>query len=316
MIAILVFLFVSAAMLGILAVASELYRRGEASRTANDEAMAVLNLLDRDLAAAVHPDQLGQFWAKPLGPAGNCQVGWTIEDQASDSGYSFVVWGVDGVVPDAELRRARYEEVVPGEIGTYPDDTDIEGMTGGDVTVRPITIGILHFGVWLAGTGTGGGDEWTLPADGFWTQIQRDPPTGPVKATEPVIDPQPYTTFRGMRYPHAIRITLMLTGGGRFAPRGRVVADDGQLVLRVRGLGRVPTLRGSLARIGDELVGFHGVAGDRLLVNEDSNDGPLDPATLRGRRVYRSADPGGGHAPKTRVYLGHQYGMVRIIARR
>jgi hypothetical protein len=329
LVAIAIFLVMSTVMIGILAAATGLYRQGERARTANDETMAVLNVLDRDLGRAIPRRQGGHFWAWHETPAagvadGDCIAAWIIEDPASlQSGYSMVAWGVIGTAPAATLRRTVFRDVVPLRLETYPADADLQKLAGPGSVSQDLVGGVLHFGVWLLGTSRGGGalpgtgGPWLHPADDFWIEAAGIP-TPPTCPTEPIAGQPPYSTFnRDHRYPLLARFTLILTGGGRTLPDGRVLADDQERQLRTGGLGDVPVLPGSLARIGDELIGLHGLAGGRLLVNEDLAHGPLNrPGAIDGlgRGVYRSAPPpSGGHPRGTAVFLGHQFSLIRQL---
>ena len=326
MVSIGIFLVISTAMLGVMTAATSLYQQGERSRAANDEVMAVLNILDRDLTRALSSEQDGQFWAWCVDPNdttlkgnaepdGDCIVAWTIEDGVSTTGYSMVAWGVEGQGPTARLRRYVYLGVDLNDWETYPDDDDLRNFQGGN-TNQFLVQGVLHFGAWLLSTSRNAAEPKVKPRDDYWIEVT-DIRDGFPEHTEPRRGLAPYSTFDGHRYPLAIRITLMIKGRAETVHDGRVRSDDGEQALRTRGLKNVPSLRGTLARIGDELVGFNGLAGDRLQVNSVLEHGPLfdqDPADRSGRGVYRSTPPGAaGHPANAKIHLGHQISLIRQL---
>ena len=105
LIAVGIFSMVSTAMIAIMATAIDLYRAGEYARAANEEAMAVFGLLEKDIEQAVSPANGGHFYAKSYPDAGNCAVDWTIQNvniidnngnrRDDNVGTNFVLWYVD-----------------------------------------------------------------------------------------------------------------------------------------------------------------------------------------------------------------------------
>lgn len=312
LISIMIFSVVSTAVVGILFAATNIYQAGESARGATDEAISVIDLLDRDLAAAVPPRQGGIFHAhSPQGAAaGNCLVAWTIGNPAVLGGSSrFVVWGV----VNGQLRR---------RVSDNPVDLNDAPLAGSSV----VSGDCLHFGVWLAGTPVGAVEDGllaTVPQDG-WQRIRSRGTNPLVIDSEPVVDPLPYASdaadFAAARdpaygYPSALRFTILLRAG-RAEREGVVVSDDGGLNLRIAGLPQLPSGPGNVIRIGDELVGFTGIDADgRLRVNQREGDGPRNLDTDSGRGIWRSLSPDGGHPPGTAVRLGQRWTLTRTLWR-
>ena len=98
-------------------------------------------------------------------------------------------------------------------------------------------------------------------------------------------------------------MTVALTGGGRFAAQGFVVADGGATI-RIGGIKALPTIPGSMVRIGDEWVGYSGYSNGTLDCATTS-----DPLVGRGQRRSTSST----HAAKTLVRLAHTYSLVRDL---
>lgn len=321
LVAILVFTMVSVAMVGILATATRVFEEGETARAANDEAMGVFALLDGDLERAIPAAQGGHCYAAVLDDGtGNCVVGWTIlnpdpTERGADGGSTrFVVWGVDG--GDQLVRR---------ELAAIPDTGALAApaslLAGGEVVTR----GCLHFGAWLAGTSHDAplGTSRYPERDRAWTTMAGVDDTGAPYAGWPAEPRDPSTFYstndtwtlpggatRSPRYPLAIRFTVILAGSTRYAKRGIVVDDDGASRLRVAGIQGIPTLAGSLVRVGDELVGYHAHRDGWLTINTDWSHGPLG-AGGTGRGVYRSTPA--THARGTEVRFGRQYVLARVL---
>ncbi len=80
LVSILILSVVSIAMIGILMVSSELFRRGEFSRSSNDEAIAVMGALDDDVKRIIPVVDGGWLYAalSRTPHDGNCILGMAI----------------------------------------------------------------------------------------------------------------------------------------------------------------------------------------------------------------------------------------------
>lgn len=324
MISIGIFVVAATAMLTMLFGATELFRRGEAARQAGDEATLVTAALRDDLARVV-PVRLrngapaaewGWMRGALNGGAGNCLLGMVITNpdaaMLSSSGVAnagdartgarqYVCWFVAPDPDDptdaskAQLRRAVY----PAGTGTSrPNPAATDGVV--------MCYGCLHFGVWfelaqahrrVTAVSAGGSD---VPAVDWETD---QPPFAGLP-----LDTDQQLTAGGITFwpqPDAVRVSLVLTGGGRYAVRGTLARDlaagDNQAV--IAGIKALPTISGSILRIGDEWVRYADFRSGIVTV--------ADPAT--GRGALRSG--ASGHAARTPVYAGQPFSIVVELPR-
>jgi len=308
LVSLMIFSIVGVAMLGIMFMATELYRRGETGRAANDESVAVLATLDDDLARMVPRAAGGWFYAAVSTPADT-----TIADADPDGGtllafkitrrdrslvqssgegtHTIVAWWVDRA---RQLRRA--ERLVPPRT-TIAHDDDLDALksmvdmnTHGSWPV--ITTGCLHFGAYLTT------DTNVRVADDDWYGPNALPMVGSFYCTGPE-DLMPF--------PEAIRITTVLTGGGRFAPAGFLIApiSDGTATtpFRIAGIKALPTASGAMLRVDDEWIGYDGYNGKSISMTGS------DPWIGRGRRRSQGVP----HDAKAVVRLGYTHSLVRIL---
>jgi prepilin-type N-terminal cleavage/methylation domain-containing protein len=299
MVSIMIFLVVGGAMLGILLLASNLYRQGEAARSANDEAVAVLADLDADLARAIPPGDGGILYADVHDASGNTLLAFTTAardtttmDHSGLGARTIVVWWVDG---KNNLRRAERAEPPDNDPAIDEDMNEMIDMISGAtaLTWPIITTGCLHFGVSLSLDG----DPRTSTRD--WSS--RSSSEYPTAAASYYHGTDPY--------PRSLLATVALTGGGRFATTGFVVSDDGASI-RIAGIKGLPTLPGSMVRIEDEWIGYNGYANGTL----SCPTVPAQPLVGRGqRRSTVAAHPGAGPARAT-VVLAQTYSLVRDLA--
>ena len=84
MVSLMIFIVVSGAMVGIMLMSSELFRRGEFSRAANDEVVAVLGAVSDDLNHLVPETGDGWFFAGVPTASGNTLVAYTTAGQNPD----------------------------------------------------------------------------------------------------------------------------------------------------------------------------------------------------------------------------------------
>lgn len=342
LVALMIFSFVSLAMVGSLLVGTRLFRDGEMRRGANDEAMAVLAMLERDIERAVPTGQGGEFYAMvPTDPdpyRASCVVGWTVPNPDPFDvtppvmSTQVVLWGRgrDGV-----LRRAVIDslQVIDDE------DAAATGLDTADPRIAlenlgsPVNRNCLFFGVWLAGTRERNdplASTLVAPQDqSWWRRIETADGSFSADA-EPVGGQPPYTTssLASVRfiYPSAMRLMLLMEGSGTLGKEGIVYADDGGSGLQVGGLQGVPTTPGSVLVIDNEadpvgvfagnpsyeIVGHTGQIGQRLQVNANDADGPLGPGG-DGRGVYRSFTT--THARGDRVRLCQPFTLVKALPR-
>jgi type II secretory pathway pseudopilin PulG len=299
LVSIAIFVVSSTLMLGAMFGATEVFRRGEAARQAGDEATAVIAALQEDLSRAV-PIRLrdgkpaaewGRLYAKAQGD-GNCQLGFVIENpdrsqvrwiNESDPTKkrllgvrSWVVWSVvpataAGVTAaDDELWREEWDMTEDGTIvekGGEPRSTVTDPEPRKEELV---TRGCLHFAAWaevaqahrLVKAGAGGPEfAWE----------SKDPNEEVIPFAGSVFDTaDPVTDSNGSKWypqPDALRISLVLTGGGRYATRGTLIgqlAKDDTAMARISGIKALPTTSGSLLRIGNEWIRYDDFRGGRI----------------------------------------------------
>jgi prepilin-type N-terminal cleavage/methylation domain-containing protein len=180
---------VGTAMVGVLLLATNLYQRGEASRGASDETMAVIAQLDADLARLTPRSQDGWLYAKVGDAAGNCVLAFTARREAAvtlddagtglhqanttDSSWDLIVWWATTGSDDGTGSLARnptlYRAVTPiptsldprvsgGWFDTVRDFASATStnlaLNGGTVSTRIITTGCLHIGTWVTFDGS------------------------------------------------------------------------------------------------------------------------------------------------------------------
>jgi type II secretory pathway pseudopilin PulG len=286
-----IFVISATLMLGAMFGATEVFRRGEAARQAGDEATAVIAALQEDLSRAV-PSRLrdgvparewGRLYVDSDG-AGNCRLGlvtenpdrsqvrWVPRPSVSATARAlvgvrkWVVWQIiaattpASTAADAMLVREEWDIT---EDGTVIDvvGNDMAGLTSSTQTpLREdiVTRGCLHFGAWvelaeahrLVRGGVGGPEflweskdplELVFPFanSNFDTRVQQG---GGSTGYQPFY-PQP----------DALRVSLVLTGGGRFATRGTLIGQlaNGATEARISGIKALPTTGGSLLCLSD-----------------------------------------------------------------
>lgn len=350
LVALSIFVIVGGAMLGIMLKATEIYEATEASKAASDEAMAVLGMLDRDLARAVAPGDGGHFIAGVVNQkTGACAVGWTIRNQDANhpARTKFVYWVLDD---GKNLRRGIFDG---------PDDVYSVPAAGASTITCPVldnkteqvTGGCLHFGVWLVGTShnlaTDGVKQSFAPEpERHWTRVL-------VANTNAYTEPIPEVAYdtrtrhsdaesTPLAYPATVRFTVLLTGNNRRAtvarlrkPLGRTPADytetdPGEAVIPIVGVSGLASLPGSLLLLEDEdpehpqseIIGYHGYRDGMILINTAAEHGPLNAygsgGEANGRAVFRCEIPTAGtpfQVATTRVRLGTLYTLVKTLNR-
>jgi hypothetical protein len=208
-------------------------------------------------------------------------------------------------------------------------------VSGNDETVTVVipstvlTQGCLHFSAWLALNDIPGMQRPKHPVTNQpdWEQLDNDGgtrlgPWGPAiagSAQSEVYDTRPAgwipptaTTTSAPKppFPSALRLSFVLTGGGRFAPRGilqsdlEATADAGRL--HFSGLS-LPSTPGSMVRIHDEWIAYQRVTGGRL----DFETFSTERGPGRGARRSRIAE----HQRGAVIRVGQTYSLVRAIPR-
>ncbi|MFW5829526.1 MAG: PulJ/GspJ family protein [Planctomycetota bacterium] len=350
LVAVMIFSVISAAMLAVFNASTLLFQAGQRARSAGDEAQAILSRFNGDCATAITPSGGGYFYARVDG-AGDCTVGWTIRrdigadlhDGLSSEAHpiAFVVWGTDG---DGRLLRRELDvdhQGRPGLIVLNAGQEEFDHMgrnsprgaltrTGSDVLTPAAEVmsdNCHHFGIWLVGTSihtSAGVDESLSPVEGTgWALTERygggAAPAEPSGATGPdalayYSDLEEWSTGHVPYYPSAIHISLILGGADESAQEGRLVDIDSSSV-QVRGLRGFVAEPGGLIKVGGEWIGIHRAEGDRLIINQDWEDGPLgvepDGTPGTGRGALRSRQ--GTHPVGTVVRSGRLYTLTRQL---
>jgi len=315
MVSLMIFTIVSVAMLGIMLMASDIYRRGEAGRSANDEAVAVMAALDDDLSRIVPVTDGGWFYASldanddgTADPDGSTLIAFKVarrdRSQITRNGEgdrAIVAWWVKQEKVDNVEQNVLCRGELPALLDDPAADQDFNVLeqildTGPHASV---TTGCLHFGAYLAAD-LGGRDlakEWLTD-----TTLNR-------------ITPVVNTTGQPQDFPIAIRITTVLTGGGRFAARGRLVKDivPGDSKLRIVGLPNLSTQPGSMLKVRKEADPSNGEwIGYRTYIDgviDFSGGGSGEPLVGRGRRRSTAAE----WKAQDLVEVGQSYSLVRIL---
>ncbi len=195
LISIMIFMMLSGAMFGIFLSVTQLYSEGEFSRSANDSAQIVINLLERDITRAVPAATGGVFYAwldkhssDPNASSGNCVIGWVIRNQHQSVDYPnpfvFVLWGVthDSEEPlrrrvfdiNGDLSKFVIANLTWTDMGADPDDdsddtviafdpdTPLASLSSNSEGAHTITQGCLHFSASLTGTAHDIGGAYTV----------------------------------------------------------------------------------------------------------------------------------------------------------
>jgi hypothetical protein len=295
LISIMIFVVVCGAMIGILLIGTDLFRRGEFSRAANDETVAVVGTIEDDLKhmvpaadggwfyAEVIPNGLGNGWAN-----GDCFLAFLITNPdpsliQHDGSYSRlkVAYGCyQGQIqrvtqalttsindPQGMQDITNFVASMPSYISNTggnaiaaPPPVGIPGVPAGPppTYTTTVTSGCLYFGVYVLINGNPSFPPPTTPlmANGIPLGIDWEALGGaygtvlPPWAGQPAYDTnvQQGIGQANLPMPSVLRLSVVLTGGSRFAPRGQVISDN-TTTLRISGLGALPTSPGSMLRV-------------------------------------------------------------------
>ena len=321
-----IFVVSATLMFGALFGATDIFRKGEAARQAGDEATAVIAALQEDFSRAV-PIRLrdgkpapewGRLYARAQGD-GNCILSFVIENpdrsqvrwiNESDpvkkrllGVRSWVVWevvaGAGGTPADAELWREEWDLSEDGQI--YDSAGNPQGAGSTPRKDELVTRGCLHFGVWaevaqahrlVKAGGNGPEFAWESrdPNEEVIPFVNDDFDTNRTAGTPPFY-PQP----------DALRVSIVLTGGGRFATRGTLIDNLGatDTDARISGIKALPTTSGSLLRIGNEWVRYDDFRGGKISGMQ--------------RGALRST--ASGHTGRPAVFAGQPFSLVVALPR-
>jgi hypothetical protein len=300
LVSISIFLVISVAMMGIFASASRIYSEGEKLRMASDEAMLVMNMLNRDIDRAELSGESGTFYAELQADNGNCAVGWRMNDGTRSV---FVLWRIESdnlvrrIIEMDTLTLSRLRSASPG-------------------TVSTISPQCLHFGCRLGGTEYSSAPLLGAHYD-YWRHDAQNNPSDPSRANplytniEPSIDSASNEYYP--RDPSAIRFTLVLTDGGTLR-KGRLRRIDSNTA-EVVGVINPPSGPMSFMRLRSgtsaEWVGYHRVDGNRYSLNSTLWHGPLGEKNT-GRGVLGSAEQNFSNA-NPEVFFGSYYVFTRHL---
>jgi prepilin-type N-terminal cleavage/methylation domain-containing protein len=216
-------------------------------------------------------------------------------------------------------------------IGTNDPSQGRPGLDSLNVVIpsQVLTQGCLHFSAWLAlndipgmqrpktrnqpdweKIDSNGGSilgPWAKSLNGSGqSEVYDTRPQGwtPPTATGAVLNPKP-------PFPSAIRLSFVLTGGGRFAPRGTLqkkldLTTTGE-EFPFTGIKGLPTIPGSMVRINDEWIAYTGIRNGKITVPDHSVDGGP------GRGARRSTVA--AHERGSVIRVGQSYSLVRAIPR-
>ena len=409
MVSLMIFVVVSGAMVSILMMSSELFRRGEFSRSANDETIAVLGAVTDDLNHLVPESGDGWFYAGIPSASGNTAISFTTTGQhenglgsrgqnartvvgmwveeiankpprlrritlddtldirdfvgsllttngimgrkVSSLSTNLIIqcWGGDGASIKTVTITLGTDDEWPGrqalrEIASDQRIADLQFTcdynwtpatttgTGGldklDVIVPSsvLTEGCLHFSAWLALNELPSmqrpKDKGTLHKDQpDWEQIVSSGNTRLGPWHDEVYDTRPKewkpamstnsNPVRKPPFPSALRLSFVLTGGGRFAPSGYLQSnldnDTAGDSFRVSGLQGLPSIPGSMVRVGDEWIAYSSVRNGSITYDQVD---ALNGASRGARRSTVTAHPRGEV-----VRIGQSYSLVRSLPR-
>jgi prepilin-type N-terminal cleavage/methylation domain-containing protein len=199
-----------------------------------------------------------------------------------------------------------------------------------------ITEGCLHFGAWLAVNEIPGMVRPKIESGDFagqpdWEQlnIDSDPNTklGPwANAINSPLGAESYDTRperwtpnvtggvsiqRKPPYPSALRVSLVLSGGSRYAPRGTLqkalTAANDEGTIPYAGLTGLPSLAGSMVRINDEWIAYQKITPTGLEYDiGNQQNGP-------GRGARRSTVA--AHERGSPIRIGQSYSLVKALPR-
>ncbi len=257
LVSVMIFSVVSLAMVGILSMATNLFRGGESARAANDEAIAILSLIDSDLQRMVPAAAGGFIYTKVLGTKPD---GTLLADPDTVGGNMVLAFKIRNPDSSAITETGNKSHLIVmywvDSEGTLNRDTDAAADSdGNDITTsdylvarnifsaaikNPVARGCLYLGVDLS-------LDTPTRSDLSWPNAL---PLESGSADELVFTTEKTSTLARDIFPAAIRLTLAITGGNRNATVGTYTGTD-ITGIRIAGVRQVPVANGSMARIGD-----------------------------------------------------------------
>jgi prepilin-type N-terminal cleavage/methylation domain-containing protein len=302
LVALMILSVVSVAMVLTLNTAVRIYRAGEASRAANDQAIAILSRLEQDLDGMLPPAPVtvdpstGSVYRPTTGgwiyaavnsdSSGDCRVAWTIRNPergkvTSDGKYSetVVMWRRIG---DA-LHRVGNDIVSDGV--TERSNVQAPDPSGGD----KIADGVLYLGAWIAIQEL---DNRAFdPSNDGWDRTDNDASVFP-----PSLEATYNTQDSVAPYPSALRIAVILNGGTASAPTGtlRTAIDGEATTITIAGLSQIPV--SGYIQVGTEWMRIIGAQGAQRNVE---------------RGALRSTP--NSHPAGERVRTGSLWSLVRAV---
>jgi prepilin-type N-terminal cleavage/methylation domain-containing protein len=352
LISIMIFVVVSGAMIGILLIGTDLFRRGEFSRAANDETVAVVGTIEDDLKHMVPAADGGWCYAEVVTGAGtgwangDCIIAFLVTNPdpsmiQHDGSYSRlkVAYGCyQGKIqrvaqaltttpqdPQGQQDIVNFVNAMPANLSNLggnavaaPPVVLPNGQLGPPaVTITTVTSGCLYFGAYLLINGNPSYPPPTTPlmSNGTPLGIDWEAPGGTSAMLPPFAGQQAYDTNvpqgigqANLPMPSVLRLSLVLTGGSRFAPHGQIIADNTS-TLRLSGLPALPTGPGTMLRVdaagggATEWIGYSAVA------NSMANGTVI--TCLPTRNLRRT--PTTVHNRGDVVQLGQTYSIVRTL---
>lgn len=313
LVSVMIFSVISIAMVGILSTATSLFRGGESARAANDEAIAVMSLIDADLRRMVPEADGGFVYTKVLGvdasgepitdpdkSGGNMVLAFKIKNPDTSAikedgiGANLIViyWvDVKGILNRC-TETAADSDGDNTTISEYKVAKSIFGKTG-----HAIARGCLYFGVDIS-------LDTPTRTDLSWTSAL---PISTGALNNLVFTTEKVGSLSKDPFPGALRLTLAITGGNRNAGVGSFISQDTS-GMRISGIRQVPIASGSMARIGDinkNLVTW--VEYDNFKGGVLSYKGGVPPARRRTTDQV--------HTRSDNVYFCPTYTLVRTFPR-
>ncbi len=314
LISIMIFMVISIAMVGVLSTATKLFRGGESARAANDEAIAVISMIDADLRRMVPAADGGFLYTKVLGAD---KAGNLITDPTQLGGCMVLAFKIRNPDPSAITETGKGSRLIvvywvdsTGDLNRRTEtaaDSDGDEATISEYTVvktlfgnpNPIARGCLYFGV-----------DLSPDAAARTTLDWSDALPLPIGTADQVVYTTEKTATLAMDpFPGAIRLTLAITGGSRNAVSGAFI-EDSAAGIRVAGVSQVATANGAMARIGD--IGKAGEAVEWVEYDSFKN-GVL--SYQGGRPQPRRRTETQTHVRPARVYFCPTYTLVRTFPR-
>jgi prepilin-type N-terminal cleavage/methylation domain-containing protein len=348
MVSIMIFVVVALAMIAIMLLSSDVYREGEYGRSANDETVGVLGTFEEDLKRLLPPTDGGFVYSVVLDNAGNTLIAFAIANPDPEQvavygnkAHQLVAYWVDD---QRRLMRAEFplqgtaadngtpngvKHIVRNMISPATPSSD-PLFTAANAQVTEITNGCLYLGAWLASQYDPDAahipDDIRRPVEDVGGVLDPGPIWESATATDSVLgpwgaeaydtDPEGTPQPTAHTFPSALRISVTLTGGGRFAPTGRLMATvpaTGAADFKIVGAKSVPSTPGSVMRVDDEWIRYSEYRNGVVHCEADGRGARRSVKAQHDRydsSTRTATDPGKGA-----VLFGQTYNLVRTIPR-